>query len=210
MPCRYQPPAFISIQVQAFLRCNPETNEPEFEQKLVRCLQGTEEQTRLIFREIAETAAQECKRKSEPVHLVIPEWWQVRAGQRPQLVIVYAERASTGKLGKSRWSLTIPHYKFGPKHKPRFPSYNRGDIEGILTLSDNSKIFVNAATTSEAKRVLKSLQQFVPERLLQNAHTKVGERRGAPYRKCRVVPTLAKYFSKGQGQLGPDWTIEFK
>lgn len=139
----------------------------------------------------------------------VPEWWQIRAGQRPQLIVQFAEILKTGKKGSSRWTLTIPHYNRDKNHKPKIPSYTRGNIEAILTLKDNSKVFVNAQTTTEAKRVINAIKQYIKAEYLKGASLKVGERTGN-YKKIRVSPVLCKFFSNGQERMQPDWKLRLR
>ncbi|GAX42446.1 hypothetical protein NIES4075_34470 [Tolypothrix sp. NIES-4075] len=159
----------------------------------------------------ARQAADLCiaRNVEEPI-AVIPEWWQARSFQRPQLVIQYAELLGENKLGRSRWSVTIPHYNKPQKYKPSFPKYEKGDIEGILVLNDNSKIIINAKNKTECIRVINAFKQFVdPTYLKEIQKPKVGDRAGV-YKKVNVVPVRCHYFSKGQKNNVPDWSLSLR
>jgi hypothetical protein len=145
----------------------------------------------------------------------IPEWWAVRPGaNRPQFVILFAEIYGSGKLGKSRWQLTIPHYNRPKGAKPSIPRYNKGDWMGTLTLSDNSKIRVNAASSSECKRVLNKLKILIPAeyRLSRGKAIKptIMERADGGLKNCTVVPIRGDYYKFGQQQGLPDWSVKFR
>jgi hypothetical protein len=162
------------------------------------------------FAEIAKANEEICRHKNqsleEPV-AVVPEWWQVRVFQRPQLVIQYAELLDNGKLGSSRWSVTIPHYNKPKTSKPQFPRYEKGNFEGILVLSDNSKIIINAKNKTECQRVINALKAFVNPKYLKDARPpKIGERPGT-YKRVNVVPVRCHYFSTGQQNTLPNWSL---
>jgi hypothetical protein len=94
----------------------------------------------------ARQAADLCLARNveEPI-AVIPEWWQVRAFQRPQLVIQYAELLGDNKLGRSRWSVTIPHY-----NKPQNNVQIQFDAEaGSAVVSANLPFTTLAATNGD-------------------------------------------------------------
>lgn len=161
----------------------------------------------LIYRKIAEIQIDLIKlRNQEPPIAAVPEWWQIRIGNdRPQSVILYAEKLANGKISpKSRWPLTIPHYNEAFK-KPRLPSYEKGQWEGILTLKDNSKLIVNAKTQKEAERMLRQLGKFIKGDMMLGATSKVGLRKGKKLKECKVIPVSISFFSQGQENTNPDW-----
>lgn len=143
---------------------------------------------------------------------VIPEWWPVRTGaQRPQLVITFGELFPDGSKGKPKYSLSIPHYK-GPSKLTTspIPNYKKGQKQGILTLSDNSKVIVNAATEKDAQRVLLAAQKIIDSKYLRNSHIKIGDRKGKRLQQIRVSAVSAKYFRYGQlNAVTPDWRSYF-
>ncbi|MFB2879644.1 hypothetical protein, partial [Floridanema aerugineum] len=164
----------------------------------------------LIYRKIAEIQIDLIRmRNTEPPIAVIPEWWQVRIGSdRPQLSVVYAGKNGRGNFTNSRWNLVIPHYN-GNKN-PRLPTYTKGNIEGILTLSDNSKLIINAKSAEECERVLNAFKSFIDPAFLRGAHMKIGERKGFRLRQQLVVPTIIRFFSQGQRNLSPDWVSDLR
>ncbi len=146
----------------------------------------------------------------------IPESWAIRIGtDRPQLVIVYAEVFNSGKLGKSRWSLTIPHYRGTEKSRLFLPTYNRGNWHGSLRLSDDSQIVVNAGSSQECKRVLNKLKIMIPVEYRLDKYRKaykprVVENPNIEMKECRVIPTIAKYYATGQKDLTPTWQKDLR
>ncbi|NJN13887.1 MAG: hypothetical protein HC815_40870, partial [Richelia sp. RM1_1_1] len=162
------------------------------------------------FAEVAKANRELCLLKNLEPTLVVPEWWQVRDFQKPQLVIQYAELLSDGKLGKSRWTTTIPHYNKPKTYKPKFPKYEKGDTEAIFILNDNSKIIINAKNKTEALKVINALKQFINPKFLKNTKPpKIGERSGS-YKKVKVVPVRCHFFSKGQQNTAPDWSLKLR
>lgn len=141
----------------------------------------------------------------------VPEWWQVRAeAKRPQLIIQFANRGRAGRPGKSRFSLSIPHYKGTSRTtKSPIPPYRKGQHEGILTLFDNSKVIVNAFSDAEAERVLKAAEKHIKPRYLKNSHIKIGIRKGVKLSTAEVIPVLGQYFPTGLQNLNPKWSSNF-
>jgi hypothetical protein len=138
----------------------------------------------------------------------VPEWWQVRLGaDRPQLVILYGEKLPNDKTGRSRYPLTIPYYKFTGKGLPVFPTYQKGQWEGLLTLRDNSRIVVHAISYNEAKRVLNELKEFVDPNMRGGSTQKIGEYGGVALKTITVKPCTAKYFATGQKDTNPTYTL---
>lgn len=181
----------------------PKINRTQVE--VIAIDENTAASVALLYRKIAEIQIDLIKmRNQEPPIAVIPEWWQVRIGSdRPQLVCLYAEKLPNGKLGRTRWPLTIPHYNGGKK--PNLPSYRKGQWEGILTLADNSKVIVNASSKEEAERVINALKQFINPAKLANSQIKVGIRKGATLKQCLVVPRSVRFFKTGQKNTVPEW-----
>lgn len=141
----------------------------------------------------------------------VPEWWQLRPeAKRPQLVILYKEQSDT-KAGRDLYPLTIPHYEGStpPGHSP-IPAYRKGQQEGILTLSDNSKVIVNAYSEAEAHKVLTAAKKCIKPKYLKGSHIKIGERKGQKLKQIQVSPHKAKFFPTGQQDLSPKWVAKFK
>lgn len=185
--------------------------EPKEVTKSVSCLEGMAQASKLMFEQIAHTEKELCLLKNQSPYALLPEWWQIRTGQRPQLVIRYREIFETGKLGNSCWSLTLPHYNKPKGYRPSFPSYHKGDTEGIQELSDNSKIIINAKSPVECKRVLNVLKQFVNPAYLKNINPpKIGNRDGSEYKKVRVVPVTMSFFPHGQANSRPEWSASLR
>lgn len=141
----------------------------------------------------------------------VPEWWQLRAeSRRPQLVIQFANRARSGRPGRSRFSLTLPHYKGKTRTtKSPLPPYRKGQHEGILTLFDNSKVIVNAFSEAEADRVLQAAKKHINPKYLKNSHIKIGIRKGRKLKQDEVIPVLGHYYPTGLQDLNPKWTGRF-
>lgn len=139
----------------------------------------------------------------------IPEWWQVRAGaNRPQLVVLYAEQKPGGKLGQSRWALTLPWFKEDMRSQlaTSLPSYNKGQWQGMKVLSDNSKIILYAASQVEAENTVNQLLVFIQPGMINGGDIYIGQRKGANLREVFVVPTIAHYYPTGQQNTAPAWS----
>jgi hypothetical protein len=195
-------------QVNGVDKWVPKINRTQVE--VIAIDENTAASVALIYRKIAEIQIDLIKMRNEEQPIAaIPEWWPARiGGQRPQLVTLFAEKLPNGKLGRTRWPLTIPHYN--PRvRKPNLPSYKKGQWEGILTLKDNSKLIVNAISQSEAERVINAVKTYISPAYLAGAQLKIGIRKGEPLKQCLVVPTSAKFFATGQKNTVPNWTVDF-
>jgi hypothetical protein len=140
----------------------------------------------------------------------VPDWWQVRIeGKRPQLVIHFAEKRMDGKLGSAMYVVTIPHPSpIKPLYSP-ISSFTKGNIEGILTLNDNSKLIVNGLNELEVGRVIEEAILTIDPKRLLGSFSKVGTRRGQALKQIKVYPRYCRYFSTGYRNMKPDWTVYF-
>jgi len=137
---------------------------------------------------------------------VVPEWWQIRPGQRSQLVIQFAGLNADGKENRNRWSLVVPHYRYGQSQPINLPIYEKGRFFACLTLDDNSKIWVNAKTQAAAISYVRRLSLLVkPAMLPSPLDIHSGERRGTALVEMRTRAVRASYFSTGQKNMSPDW-----
>jgi hypothetical protein len=204
--CRY--PTISSVSVDIFDGFD-DAGEPKKKSQSIACLPDAVERVRASFAQLYEILSKKPL-KSEAI--AIPEAWAVRRGtQRPQLVIVYAEIFGSGKLGSSRWSLTVPHYRGTAKSKISAPSYKRGNWQGQLTLNDGSTIVVNAASSEECKRSINKLKILVPNdyRLTKDGKAikpRVVENPNIDLKSCNVVPVMAKFYATGQKDMAPTWS----
>lgn len=142
----------------------------------------------------------------------VPDHWQLRPeAQRPQLVIMFAEKKANGKLGKPMYAINIPHYEHSkaPSNSP-LPGYKKGQWEGILTLNDNSKVVVNAVSELEAKKVLNAAEKAIDSKYLKGSQTKIGMRKGIELKEIEVMPVKAKYFPTGRKDLSPKSVSKFR
>lgn len=142
----------------------------------------------------------------------VPDHWQLRPeAQRPQLVVLFAEKKANGKLGKAVYAVNIPHYEHSkaPTTSP-LPGYKKGQWEGILTLSDNSKVVVNAFSEFEAKKVLNAAEKAIGSDYLKGSQTKIGKRKGIDLKEIEVVPVKAKFFPTGRKDLSPKSVSKFR
>lgn len=141
--------------------------------------------------------------ESERAIATMPEWWALRVGANiPQLIVVF--RAENYK--KSWYQLSIPHYE-GTRN-PTMPTYKKGSIRGEITLSDNSKLVVNAYSENEAERVLRVLQRYVVSKFIRSREPKITRLKRA-FQEYRVTPMFADYYPKGQENQIPDWRHYF-
>lgn len=144
---------------------------------------------------------------------VIPEWWQVRKGANvPQLVVVFKPKYPTQekKNMASRWSLSLPHFIDNPQKIKHLTGYNKGNVQGMVTFKDNSKLIIYGKHKTEVKQTIHKWVKaslFDPTYLdKSNYELKIGEiNTNANFQILEVIPTYAKYFKTGQKDTQPDW-----
>lgn len=209
------------LKVKIFKACSktvPEgqmvkPSEVDFEEKTIKVPGDEVDAYKFLYERLF---ALECEQCGDPVAIAsVPEWWQARRGSGiPQLAILFAEQFSSGKLGESRWTLCIPHYNRPKGARPAIPSYNKGNWFGTLRLSDGSKLGINAASSSECKRVLNRLKIHIPvEFRTKNGKAikpRIVEDPNVNFKECKVTAVRADYYSKGQTNMKPDWTINLR
>jgi len=144
--------------------------------------------------------------------IAIPEWWQMRVGaERPQFVIQFGKIESSGTMGSSRWSLTIPHYRHPEGYRPNIPQYTRGQYFAAYTCKDNSKLVVHCKDRAEMNRVLPMFVACIKDD--QRPSTPIvhyGERTGQALTVATVKPTVGHYYATGQKDIKPNWSINFR
>lgn len=143
----------------------------------------------------------------------IPEWWEVRIGaNRPQLIIHFAEVLPNGKYAPPKYQTSLPWPNLINPNMPLSASpispYRKGNIQGVLTLKDNSKFIVNCVSEQECLRVINQAKSFIiPEMIDENNTPKIGNRGGKPVQEKQAKPKILRYFSTGQMDTRPDWEV---
>ncbi|MEH1962189.1 MAG: hypothetical protein V7L05_20415, partial [Nostoc sp.] len=197
----------VKIPVKVFKNCIEE--KPQFELIEIGAIKGTENEIILQFNQLANIEGLQCK-KIESI-AGVPEWWQIRPeGHRPQVILQFGELLQNDKVGPPGYPITVPH----PQAESRWlqspiVSYIKGNCEGILTLSDNSKLIVNCRDKEECLRVISALKPWIVPSYLSGATSKIGDRNGQPIEIREMRPKQAKYFSQGLRSLNPDWVAYF-
>ncbi len=151
-----------------------------------------------------------AKNKEMEAYASVPDYWQTRSFQKPQLAIQYAENLGNGKIGRSRWTLYIPHYNKPKEYEASFPKYEKGDYRGILVLNDNSKIIVHCKSEPECLRVINALKHYVDPFYLKNIKEPETTKGNEKYKQVSVIPTLCQFFPKGQKDTIPLWSKKLR
>ncbi|MDZ7970509.1 MAG: hypothetical protein RM368_37225 [Nostoc sp. DedSLP03] len=157
----------------------------------------------------------EALKDIEPI-ASLPISWQIRnEGSRPQLVIQCAEENGVDTDGNKKYKsamypISVPHWDGTPSDKITLPSYIKGNYEGIFTLSDNSKVTINAQNELQCKRILNAIIPHISKAYLKDAYFKGGNIvRETPIKESRVKPRYGRYFKNGQKNNKPDWRVDF-
>jgi collagen type III alpha len=147
-----------------------------------------------------------AKNKEFEAYLSVPDHWPTRSGQKPQLAIQYAENLGNGKIGRTRWTLLIPHYRYGQSHNPKFPTYEKGHFLGVQVLNDNSKITVWCKSAPECLRVINALKQYVEPKYLKGIEPPTVTDSNSTKKEASVISVLCQFFPNGQKDNAPSWS----
>lgn len=188
---------FAPIDVEQ-ITCNNGVAESEI--VTVAVIKGTEAAELEKYAANAKMLEAQCE--LEPV-AAAPDWWQVRLGSdRPQIVCVFRKQGS-----RTYHSLAIPHpANVQLPQAPILPAYQKGNIQGMIVLNDNSKFIVNCGSQGEAERICALAASKIIASYLPNPYKVwITERKGEPVGELQMQPTSIMYFSQGQKDLKPDW-----
>jgi hypothetical protein len=199
--CEELAKCFGDLKVKIFDGCNATDGTVKTKEITIQVLPKDKAKTTASFAELLEIRSRECSLADRV--LTVPEYWQVRVGQRPQAAIVYRE-FKDGKFTNSYYTLHIPHYNGNKKSKPNLTQYEKGEASAIYICKDNSKLTVYASTEQEAKRLINQMEKHIDPKMRGDiVHT--GTRKGL--KKTTVKPIRVDYYSTGQTKLSPDWSI---
>ena len=208
-PCKDVPQ--VSITYRKFVGCRSLLGVPNyFVNSQVTVSQPDAAAITLALNNQADLLALQCN-VSDAI-AAVPDWWQVRLGaDRPQLLIQYAQQFTDGTWDKPKYIVSIPYWN---KSKDAtvitdFPSYQKGQYQGCLILSDNSKLIINAKNATIASSVIGAISLGIdPLKLIGSEYT-TSERRGNRLAEIVVFPRIAKFFATGQKDLNPTWSKKF-
>jgi hypothetical protein len=162
-----------------------------------------------LFEKIANIEGQKCKELTAIA--TVPEWWQVRPeATRPQAILVFKELKPDGTIGKDPYSITIPHCTLTtPPNGSPLARYEKGFIQGILTLKDNSKLIVNCKDSDECERVIATLSSVIAGNQLEGSSIKIGKTRGIAFKQIEVKAQRLDYFPNGAKTMKPAYMKSF-
>lgn len=176
-----------------------------FDERRMYVPAGMAEALRTMLDCHAETLAAQCDIDAVAA---VPDWWQVRIGaNRPQLVVLYARKFDDGSWDKPKYSISIPHWTKTEEDTTlsNLPEYDKGQKQGMVVFSDNSKLIINAKTEGECNRVIDALLDGIDSSKKEGMVTTITDRKGKELRQIKVYPRVAKYFATGQMNMSPTW-----
>ena len=199
--CEELAKCFGDLKVKIFDGCNATDGTVKTKEITIQVLPKDKAKTTASFQELLEIRSRECSLADRV--LTVPEYWQVRVGQRPQAAIVYRE-FKDGKFTNVYYTSHIPHYTGNKNTKPNLSQYNKGETSCIYICKDNSRLSIYASNEAEAKRVINQMEKYIDPKMRGDI-VKMGTRKGL--KKTTVKPIRLDYFSTGQIKLSPDWSI---
>lgn len=147
-----------------------------------------------------------CEVEKESV-VASPDWWQVRLnGNTPQIALIFRVK---GK--RTYHKLTIPHpVNTNKLILPPIPSYEKGNWQGEIVCTDNSKFLCNCISKEEAERLIGIASTLINPIFLGNPiRAYLAERKGVAVSPGSLLATSALYFPNGQQQTKPEWRSTF-
>ncbi|MCC5629086.1 hypothetical protein LC613_13780 [Nostoc sphaeroides CHAB 2801] len=153
----------------------------------------------------------ECPDSEECV-LTLPERYQIPVdGHIPQLILVFREVFENDTWGERMYPMTIPHPKSTtpPENRP-LSDYQKGSWELMLTLKDNTKVFINALSMAECQRMIDQIKPLVADVFLENSFQKIGQRQGQQLLEVKVRIFKVDYYAKGTKNAKPSWSKYFR
>lgn len=185
------------------LEDNPEQGEQLESTNLVyqgQGLTGLHQLTKTINNNLLTVFQEICQKEFT---LASPDWWQVRLGGNvPQIVCTFRRGAT-----RTYHSLSIPHPLQTQKpENALIPEYTKGNWQGMIVLTDNSKFIVNCDSSAEAERICNIAASLIDSTFLPTPFKVwLTERKGEPVASDPMKPTSIMYYSTGQRNSNPDW-----
>ncbi|MBC6434483.1 hypothetical protein FM036_29480 [Nostoc sp. HG1] len=161
------------------------------------------------YDELFKINSEVCLAKNKKLEAIValPERYQLSPdGHIPQLICLFVEKREDGTLGKDYYPITIPHPTITTAPiTPPLNVYQKGSWEGILTLKDNSKVFVNALSQAEAETIINQTKTIIDPKYTEGSFYKVGQRKGQPLKEIKVQLVRVDYYPEGTKDKKPKW-----
>ncbi|BAZ49573.1 hypothetical protein NIES4103_21850 [Nostoc sp. NIES-4103] len=170
------------------------------------------------FQELAKANTELCLAKNKEENpqsqavLTLPERYQIPVdGHIPQIIYVFREVRDDGTWGERMYPMCVPHPKStNPPNQRPLPDYKKGSWELILTLKDNTKVFINAFSIDEAQNQINKITPLIADQFLENSFQKIGQRKGQQLLEIKVRIFKVDYFEKGTKNVKPTWSKYFR
>ncbi|MBD2167122.1 hypothetical protein H6G04_22285 [Calothrix membranacea FACHB-236] len=141
----------------------------------------------------------------------LPERYQLSPdGHIPQMVYLFREVKEDNSLGDDYYPITMPHpTNTNASQQTALPNYKKGSWELILTLKDNSKVFVNAYSQEDAENEITAIKSKINSTYLENSIQKIGQRKGQALKEITVKCVRVDYYPNGTKNAKPQWVKRF-
>lgn len=139
-----------------------------------------------------------------PVASVV-EHWQIRPeALRPQCIFLWGEWKPGDKvIGPPKYQTCVPYFDFAQaKSFNNTFGYLKGSRQGILTLSDNSKVIIYALNDAEIDRIFTRFRAGIQSAKLTGSFIKTGAIKGLPFETPQVRLRRIDFYATGQ-KRGP-------
>lgn len=135
-----------------------------------------------------------------PVASIVEHWQLKKEALRPQCIFLWGEwTEGDEKIGPPKWQTAVPYFDFSLVNSfDNSFGYWKGERQGLLTLSDNSKVIIYARDDEEIDRVFTRLLVGIREDMKEDLYIKKGEYNGPPFSTRYVRLRRVDYYSTGQ------------
>jgi len=150
--------------------------------------------------------------------IVVPDNWQAKMHQFPPQLVVGLGEVIGNEVSRTKWTFTIPHYKYGKDYDLKLPRLDKGDYWARFILKDNSRVYINAESANTGKEFIMDIIPLIDSKYLPDPPYKIdtGERGGSPIRKVKTEAIYGAFYKspikdsvtgKFDPRIKPDWTI---
>lgn len=135
-----------------------------------------------------------------PVASVVEHWQLKKEALRPQCIFLWGEwTLGQPNINPPKYQTSVPYFDFAQATDfDNTFGFHKGELQGIITLADNSKVIIYARDEVEVDRIFTRLLLGIREDMKEGAYIKKGEYKGPPFSQKYVRLRRIDYYETGQ------------
>lgn len=147
----------------------------------------------------------------EPVSSIIEHWQLKPEAARQQVALLWGTFGPFDVvIGPPKYQTTIPHCNTALLDAATNKwGYEKGEIQLLVTLADNSKIIMYVKSKAEGQRVFGLISPFIEPAMLAGGYTKWGEYKGPPFKPGLLRLRRVDHYNAGLERQTPSRRIYF-